>query len=270
MKSGAREKAVIRQSLTVPHSLPAVVASVFLLIAWESGVAIFQVPAYIVPTPTAVAVRIYEDFSSGVIYSHFWLTLVEVILGFVVATIFGVGIGTAVALIPILDRTTYPILLALQAVPKVAIAPLLIIWFGYGMHSKVVMGALIAFFPILVNVIAGLKTTDSRRVLLMKALRARPIQIYMKVRLPSMLPYLFAGLEVGIVFALIGAIVGEFVGSSVGLGSLIIQRQAVVDVAGVFSVLFYLSVMGMVMSMGVKTAADRLTFWSRTIELTNV
>jgi NitT/TauT family transport system permease protein len=121
-----------------------------------------------------------------------------------------------------------------------------------------VMATLIAFFPILVNVIAGLKTTDSRRVLLMRALRAGPIQIYMKVRLPSMLPYLFAGLEVGIVF-----------GSSVGLGSLIIQRQAVVDVAGVFSVLFYLSMMGLVMSMGVKAVADRLTFWSRSEEITN-
>lgn len=129
------------------------------------------------------------------------------------------------------------------------------------------MAALIAFFPILVNVIAGLKTTDARRVLLMKALRASPLQIYMKVRLPSMLPYLFAGLEVGIVFSLIGAIVGEFVGASVGLGSLIIQRQAVVDVAGVFSVLAYLSLMGLAMSLAVKLVANRMTFWSRSQDI---
>lgn len=269
MTPDTKDVALVRPPFMIPHSLPAIVTSIILLIVWEYGAALFQVPAYILPTPSAVAARIFEDFSSGLIYSHFWVTLVEVILGFVVATIVGVGIGTAVALVPILDRTIYPILLAFQAVPKVAIAPLLIIWFGYGVHSKVVMAALIAFFPILVNVIAGLKTTDSRRVLLMRALRAGPVQIYTKVRLPSMLPYLFAGLEVGIVFSLIGAIVGEFVGSSVGLGSLIIQRQAVVDVAGVFSVLFYLSVMGLVMSMGVKAIADRLTFWSRSQELTS-
>ena len=253
--------------MKVPHSLPAIVASIIILLMWQYGVVLFDVPAYILPTPSAVAVRIYEDFSTGLVYSHFWMTLVEVILGFVLATVIGLSLGTAIALVPFLDRTFYPILLAFQAVPKVAVAPLLIIWFGYGVHSKVVMAALIAFFPILVNVITGLKTTDSRRVLLMKALRAGPIQIYTKVMMPGMLPYLFAGLEVGIVFSLIGAIVGEFVGSSVGLGSLIIQRQAVVDVAGVFSVLFYLSVMGLVMSLGVKLVADRLSFWSRSRDI---
>ena len=266
MKATAQELPSVPSGFVLPKSTPAILTAGVLLLVWEFSISIFNVPAYILPPPSEIALRTYEDFSTGLILPHFWITLIEVIFGFVIAAIIGVALGTGVALVPILDRTIYPILLAFQAVPKVAVAPLLIIWFGYGAHSKAVMAALIAFFPILVNVIAGLKTTDTRRVLLMRALRAGPVQIYLKVLLPSMLPYLFAGLEVGIVFALIGAIVGEFVGSSVGLGSLIIQRQAVVDVSGVFSVLTYLSVMGLVMSLAVKMVANRLTFWARSQE----
>lgn len=242
---------------------PAILSTLVVLVAWEVLIKLFAVPAYILPTPTTVIYRVVTDLSSGLILPHLWLTFIEVVIGFAIATVAGVALGTAIALVPSIDRALYPLLLAFQSVPKVAIAPLLIIWFGYGAHSKAIMAALIAFFPIFINVITGLHTTDSHRLLLMRALRANPLQTYLKVRLPSMLPYLFAGLEVGIVFALIGAIVGEFVGSSVGLGSLIIQRQAVVDVAGVFSVLVYLSVMGLVMGLLVKAAANHTTFWAR-------
>lgn len=267
MSTAVEELKSFKPLFTVPRSAPAIITSLALILLWEVLVRVLDVPAFILPTPSAVVARVYTDLVSGFILPHFWLTLVEVVAGFIVAIVIGVGLGTAVALIPILDRMIYPILLAFQTIPKVAVAPLLIIWFGYGAHSKAIMAALIAFFPILVNVIVGLKTTDAQRILLMRALRAGPVQTYMKVRLPSMLPYLFAGLEVGIVFSLIGAIVGEFVGSSVGLGSLIIQRQAVVDVAGVFSVLAYLSIMGLVMSLAVKVVADRMTFWSRSQDI---
>lgn len=246
------------------RSAPAILSTIVVLLAWEILVTLFTVPAYILPAPSTIILRVFDDLTSGLILPHLWLTFVEVIVGFAIATVVGVALGTAIALLPALDRALYPLLLAFQAVPKVAIAPLLIIWFGYGAHSKAIMAALIAFFPIFINVVTGLHTTDSHRLLLMRALRASPLQTYLKVRLPSMLPYLFAGLEVGIVFALIGAIVGEFVGASVGLGSLIIQRQAMVDVTGVFSVLVYLSVMGLVMGLLVKAAANRTTFWTRT------
>lgn len=251
----------------MPRGVPAVACAIAFLALWQAGVNLFSIPAYVVPAPIAVMGRLYEDLATGLIIPHFWTTFVEVISGFLIAVVLGVGLGTAIGLMPALDRAIYPLLLAFQTVPKVAIAPLLIIWFGYGVHSKAVMAALIAFFPILVNVIAGLTTTDKKRLLLMKALRASPIQVYLKVRLPSMLPYLFAGLEVGVVFALIGAIVGEFVGASVGLGSLIIQRQAVIDVAGVFSVLTYLSAMGLVLSLAIKMIASRTAFWERPQDL---
>lgn len=267
MTTDALSLPAAKRKIGLPKGFSAGVATLVLLLLWEGAVVLFDVPAYILPAPSTVAVRVLEDFSTGIILPHIWVTFVEIMAGFLIAAALGVGLGTAVALVPVIDRTIYPVLLGLQTVPKVAVAPLLIIWFGYGIHSKAIMAALIAFFPILVNVIAGLKTTDARRILLMKALRAGPVTTYFKVRLPSMLPYLFAGLEVGIIFSVIGAIVGEFVGSSVGLGSLIIQRQGVVDVVGVFSVLAYLSVMGLMLSLIVKLVSHRMTFWSRSQEL---
>jgi NitT/TauT family transport system permease protein len=174
-----------------------------------------------------------------------------------------VGLGCAIGLVPVVERIVYPYVLALQTIPKVALAPLMIIWVGFGIQSKIVTAGLIAFFPVLVNVVAGLKTVEPRRVLLMRALKASPWQTFIKVRLPSMLPYLFAGLEVGIIFAVIGAIVGEFLGSSRGLGSLVIQRQAAIDVAGVFSILVYLSAMGIALNLILRSVAKRYAFWSQ-------
>lgn len=230
---------------------------------WELAVRWMQVPQFILPSPWAIAGRVAEDFTSGLIFPHFLQTLLEVLVGFLLATLIGVGLGTAVALVGIVERVVYPFVLALQTVPKVAVAPLFIIWFGFGIEPKIVTAAVIAFFPILVNVIAGLKATDPRRLLLMRALKAGRWTTFCKVQLPGMLPYLFAGLEVGIIFAVIGAIVGEFIGASLGLGSLVIQRQASIDVAGVFSVLFYLSFMGVALNLALRWVARRWVFWER-------
>lgn len=230
---------------------------------WELAVRWLQVPQFILPSPLAIATRVAQDFTSGLIFPHFLQTLVEVLAGFLLATVIGVGLGTLVALVRVVERVVYPFVLALQTVPKVAVAPLFIIWFGFGIEPKIVTAAVIAFFPILVNVIAGLKATDARRLLLMRALKAGRWTTFCKVQLPGMLPYLFAGLEVGIIFAVIGAIVGEFIGASLGLGSLVIQRQAGVDVAGVFSVLFYLSFMGVALNLALRWVARRWVFWER-------
>jgi NitT/TauT family transport system permease protein len=237
--------------------------TVVLFMLWEGAVRFWEVPQFVLPAPTDVASRLVTDFTSGVLTVHFFTTLAEVVLGFVLAAILGVGLGCAIGLVPVVERVVYPYVLALQTIPKVAIAPLMIIWVGFGIQSKIVTAGLIAFFPILVNVIVGLKTVEPRRILLMRALKASGWQTFLKVRLPSMLPYLFAGFEVGIIFAIIGAIVGEFIGSSRGLGSLVIQRQAAIDVAGVFSILFYLSVMGIALNLILRSIAKRYAFWSQ-------
>jgi len=233
-----------------------------LLALWEAAVRFWEVPQFVLPPPTDVIRRLAADFTSGVLIGHFVTTLIEVVLGFAFAAIIGVGLGCAIGLVSMVERIVYPYVLALQTIPKVALAPLMIIWVGFGIQSKIVTAGLIAFFPILVNVVAGIKTVEPRRILLMRALKASPWQTFIKVRLPSMLPYLFAGFEVGIIFAVIGAIVGEFLGSSRGLGSLVIQRQAAIDVAGVFSVLFYLSVMGIALNLILRSIARRYAFWS--------
>jgi len=238
---------------------------VVFLAVWEGSLRLFDVPQFILPTPMKIIKRIVTDAVTGLIFVHVQVTVLETLLGFILAAILGIGLGCAVGLAPRFERVVYPYILALQTIPKVAVAPLMIIWVGYGIQSKALTAGLIAFFPILVNVVVGLKTVEPRMLLLMRALKASHLQTFMKVRLPSMLPYLFAGLETAIIFAVIGAIVGEFIGASQGLGSLIIQRQASIDVPGVFSVLFYLSVIGIVLDTALRLAAHRYAFWSHRV-----
>jgi NitT/TauT family transport system permease protein len=233
-------------------------AVVILLLVWENS----GLPQYILPRPTAIATKFVSDMTSGLIWPHVWITFGEVITGFMAAAIAGLVLGSLIALFDVVERIVYPFVLAIQTVPKVAIAPLFVIWFGFGLGSKIVTAGLIAFFPILVNVVAGLRTVEPRRLLLMRALKAGPWETFLKIRFPSMLPYYFAGLEIGIIFSVIGAIVAEFVGASSGLGSLIIQRQSAIDVPGVFSVLIYLSLMGIILNIALRIFTRRFAFWS--------
>jgi NitT/TauT family transport system permease protein len=162
-----------------------------------------------------------------------------------------------------LDRALMPLIVAIQTIPKVAVAPVLIIWFGFGIESKVVIVALIDFFPILVNAITGFRSSDPRQILLMRALNASPWQIFIKVRVFNAIPYLMAGMYIAIVLSVIGAVLGEFLGSARGLGSQIVQRQGSMDVVGVFSMLVILSAMGIVLNLAVRMASRRLAFWTR-------
>ncbi|SPP92929.1 ABC transporter permease [Bradyrhizobium vignae] len=232
-----------------------------LLLAWEAAVLWIEIPTYILPRPTQIGRQIVSDLATGAILPHLAATAIEVAAGLLIAAASGLLLGTLIGSSALIERTFYPIVLVVQTVPKVAIAPLLVIWFGYGISSKVATAALLGFFPVMVNVIAGIRAVDPRRIDLMRMMCARQWQIYVKVRLPNMLNYLFAGLEVAVVFCVIGAIVGEFVGSSVGLGSLIIQRQSQVDIAGVFSVLTYLSLTALALTVAVKAARTKIVFW---------
>ncbi|MGE0503462.1 MAG: ABC transporter permease [Rhizobiaceae bacterium] len=263
-----RTAAPARSSVETTMLLAPLSFAIFLAL-WEIAVRVLDVPAYLVPTPSAVAVKAWSDLTSGLIVRHFGVTLFEVLAGFAIAAVGGVLVGTAIGLMPLLNRTIYPLILAFQTIPKIALAPLFLIWFGFGPTSKIVTVATIVFFPVLVNVIAGLSTVDARRLVLMRALGAGPLKAYVKVRFPSMLPYLFAGLEVAIVFSVTGAIVAEFIGASQGLGSLIIQRQSNSDVAGVFSVLVYLTIMGLVLHAVLRAIGRHFTAWAQTERVLN-
>jgi NitT/TauT family transport system permease protein len=225
---------------------------------WEWAIAHFAVPEYVAPAPSAVA----RALINGKYLDNALFTLSEAMMGFGLAAVAGIVLGGLIAQFPLVDKTLYPYLIAIQTTPKVAIAPLFIIWFGFGMTSKVVIAATVAFFPVLVNVISGLKSTDPDRIELMRSLRATRWQIFRMVMFPSALPVIFAGLNIAVIFSLLGAIVGEFLGSRQGLGNAIMQMNVNLDTAGVFASLFVLSCIGIALHVVMGAIQRRLLFWT--------
>jgi len=232
-----------------------------LLAIWEWAVATFEVPAYILPAPSRIFFALYNGLRSGLYPGHIWVTVSETLLGFVVGCALAFLLGAIVALSRRVEYFFYPIIVMFQAMPKVALAPLIIVWFGLGLTSKVVSAALVAFFPLMVNTIVGLRSTDEDRVNLMRSLSASRWQIFRMLQLPNALPYIFAGLEIAMIFALIGAIVAELVGAEKGLGMLIQSMNFTMDVAGQFSVLLILSVLGLILNGAVTLVRRRLLYW---------
>ncbi len=251
-------------------SVLSVVVAVALLGGWEYCVQAGLIPGYLLPAPSKVVMQLYADLMQESVRVDIYYTLAEILLGFALATVLGLLCGAAIALIPMVDKILSPYITCLQTIPKPAIAPLLIIWFGFGISSKVVIVALIAFYPIVVNAVVGFRGSDPRQILLMRVMKASRWQIFRMVQLPNALPYLMAGLQIAMVFSVIGAIVGEFLGASRGLGALIIQRQSAMDVAGVFSVLVVLSTVGIILSMIIKALSKKLVFWGPAEELRGV
>jgi NitT/TauT family transport system permease protein len=232
-----------------------------LLALWEIAVRMLEVPAFLLPAPSAVGTALYRGVVSGLYEEHIGVTLLETALGFVAGSAGGLLLGTAVALSRRFDYFIYPIIVMFQAMPKVALAPLIIVWFGLGITSKVVNAALVCFFPLMINTIVGLRSADEDRISLMRSLAATPMQIFSMLRVPNALPYIFAGLEIAMIFALIGAIVGEFVGAQSGLGMLIQSMNFSMDVAGQFSILLILSVVGLLLNSSISAVRKRLLFW---------
>jgi NitT/TauT family transport system permease protein len=237
---------------------------VVLVIVWQAITTLSLLPTYLIPSPAATVLAIWQDLTDP----QFWFgqlfqTLYVVLVGFAIAAIAGILIGPLLVIHPLVERSVYPFVVAFQAMPKIAMAPLILVWFGYGHTSKFLITALVAFFPVVVNVIAGLKAGDERQLILMRALRAGWWTRMTRVRIPNALPYIFAGLDIAAVFAVIGAVVAEFLGSPNGLGSLVIIRQTNVDTPGLFSVLFFLAAMGSALHFIIAAVARKFTFWSQ-------
>jgi NitT/TauT family transport system permease protein len=231
------------------------------LAVWEALVRGLAIPQFILPAPTAVFMGLYRGITGGLYVEHIWITLTETLLGFALGSILAFTLGTAVALSRRVEYFLYPFIVMFQAMPKVALAPLIIVWFGLGLTSKVVNAALVAFFPLMVNTIVGLRSAEEDRINLMRSLAATRGQIFWMLQLPNALPYIFAGLEIAMIFALIGAIVAEFVGAQAGLGMLIQSMNFTMDVAGQFSVLLILSMVGLLLNAIVAEVRRRVLFW---------
>jgi len=229
---------------------------------WEWVVRAWAVPPFIAPAPTAVVASLVGGIRSGLYLEHFATTLYETLLGFLIAAGSGIILGAVIAQFRLVEQTIYPYVVALQTLPKIAIAPLIIVWFGFGISSKVIIAAMVGFFPVLVNVIVGLKTIDQSKLDLMRSLNATRWQTFRLVKFPNALPFVFAGLDIAIVFSVLGAIVGEFVGAQRGLGNLILQFNFSLDIAGVFAVLILLSVMGVALHLIMQAIQKRVIFWA--------
>jgi len=235
---------------------------VVVVLAWEYGVQLIGVDEYVLPLPSSVVESLSQQLGDDQFWGHFWVTTQEALLGFVIGVGAALLLGTFISQIKIVEATLMPYIVAFQTVPKVALAPLFVVWFGFGLTSKVVMAAVISFFPMLVNVIEGLRAADADKIQMLTVFGASKTQIFRMVRLPSALPFIFAGLDIGIVFAILGAVVGEFIGAKEGLGYLLLQTNYNFDIAGMFAVLVVLSVMGLVAHFVIRLLQKRLAFWA--------
>jgi NitT/TauT family transport system permease protein len=243
-KKGSRKVTARRWSMLIT-------AAIFLL-AWQGAVLVFRLPAFILPTPLQVAERFLHALSEGSLLRHTAATLIEVLSGLLAGILFAAILGYFLSRSTFLENILQPFLVASQAVPTVAIAPLLVIWFGPGMFSKILICALIVFFPVLVNIIVGMRAVPENLRDLMRSMRADRWQTLRLLELPAALPVLLGGLRIGATLSVIGAVVGELVGANRGLGFLINVGRGQYDTAlvfvGVFTLVFLaLSLYGIVL-----------------------
>lgn len=249
-------------------SLIAAIGIVVLLAAWDASVRLLHTPSYILPAPSAVVHALVSGLfvspaSPLGYYIPLWSTLRNAALGFAAGAGLGLVLGSLMAESRVIEKLVMPYAFALQSLPKVAIAPLVVIWFGFGDGSKIAIAALLAFFPVLINSFTGLRATEPERIDLMRALSATRFETYRIVKLPSAAPFIFAGLDMAVVYALLGTIVAEFLGAQQGMGVVITQAESVTDVAGVFAALIILGVVGMVLHALVRRIERRVIHWSR-------
>lgn len=213
-----------------------------LLAVWEFGVRAGRVPVWLLPPPTDIVVALWDWRDQAP--RHVWATLYEVIGGFCLAILVSIPIAIAVVYSQFLRKVTYPVLLVFQSVPKVALAPLLLLYLGYGVQTNITVAAIVAFFPIVVNTVAGLESVEPELLQLSQLLNAGALRIFWKVRLPCALPHIFSALKVSVSLAVIGAVVGEFVGSDRGLGYAILTASTNMNTGLVFGIMGLLSLMG--------------------------
>ncbi len=235
---------IVRKSY---EALPALLVFVASVIAWELIIVGFKVKEFLVPAPSKVLLQLFNRNLSWPY--HFWVTAWETVAGFAVAAVVGIALAYLIVHYKRLNQILYPYVLLAQIVPKVAVAPLFFIWFGFGEAPKVLVAFLVAFFPIIIDTIVGLHAADPDMLDFMRTLGASPYKTFMKVRLPAALPHIFGGFKVAITLAVIGAVIGEFVGAESGLGYMIIRAQSHFRTDQVFAALFLLSVLGMTLFM---------------------
>jgi NitT/TauT family transport system permease protein len=242
------------------------VLTVVFILGWKGYVEWFDVSPFILPPPEAVVVGVVNLLQEELILRHIWVTLMETLLGFFFASVIGIALGMTLGKIPWLERALNPFIVATQVVPKIALVPLFIVWFGFGITSKVVIAAVLAFFPILTNTLLGIKSLDAGHRDVVASLNASRWDSFWALDLPSSLPYILTGMEVGIVLATIGAVVGEYLGGNEGLGHLAVATMAAFEVDALFGVIVLLTVLGFGLYISVVALRKILTPWHESVQ----
>lgn len=215
-----------------------------IVLIWEVGVKVSQIPDYVMPTPGATLASLSEDYGWG---HNTFITGMEVFGGYGLALVFGVGLALLFNWFKVLDKLLMPLMISLNMIPKVALGPLFIVWFSYGVDSNILIAFSICFLPILLTMERGLRETDPELIDLVKVLNASRWQVFLKIQLPGALPFLFSGMKVAVVLAVAGAVVGEFIASEEGLGYLMLQVQVTMDTAAMFMAVLLITFIGVIL-----------------------
>jgi NitT/TauT family transport system permease protein len=232
-----------------------------LLIVWELACVAFRIPAFVLPSPSVITLSLYKYF--GPIVENSWATLARTLVGFAIAVALGVLLGLGIGSSRVVYRGLYPVLVGFNSIPKVAVVPVFVIWFGIGTIPAVLTAFLVSFFPIAVNVATGLATIEPELLDVMRSLGARKRKILMKIGLPRSMPYFFASLKVAITLAFVGTIISETVAANSGIGYLMMAATSNFDTPLVFAGLVVIAVMGIVMYALFAVIEQRMTFWAK-------
>jgi NitT/TauT family transport system permease protein len=240
-------------------ALPAFGLALAVLLVWQLASWGLHIPVFALPSPYAISVELVHQQSS--LLQAACITGEEVAIGFFLSGLVGIGVALVIARFSLLGRALYPLVVLFQTVPKVALAPLFILWFGFNLVPKILLIVTIAFFPVALNMLAGLQSADANLIALFYSVGARKTEILLRVQIPHALPQLMAGLKIAITLSVIGAIVGEFAGASAGLGYMIEFASTQLDTPLVFAALFEVSVLGVLFYYAVEWIERRYVFW---------
>jgi NitT/TauT family transport system permease protein len=258
---GNRRSKSMRRLIAVAWGLLPPLTFIAIVALWSASIAVFNIPVYLLPGPGSVFSRMVSD--APMLWAHSMVTLTEIVLGFGLTVVSAIPLGLAIALSRVAKQIIYPPLMLMQLVPKIAVAPLFLVWLGFGMESKVLLTVLMTFFPLLLASISGFQILDDRLLYLTQSMGASSWQTFRYLRFPAALPVIFSGIKSSATIAATAAIVAEFVGANRGLGYVLLRGTSNMDMELTFAVLVVLTIIGIVINYAVEFSEWAMTPWQR-------
>jgi NitT/TauT family transport system permease protein len=247
--------------MQIKKNLPVLLVPVVVIALWKGVVLLFRLPSHVLPAPEAVALRLGDIVFTPIIWGHLGTTMTEILIGFSAGCVLGVIAGYGLAKAPTLEKILSPFILVFQTAPKISLAPLFVLWFGLGLSSKTVLIALVTFFPLMLNIMVGIRSVNPDYINLLRILHAKPLQRIYKIELKSALPYLMTGFRVALVLSVTSAIIGEMMGARSGLGFLLMTGNEMYDIPLVIATILVISLLSWGFDTGMKVLQNRLLVW---------